>query len=113
MKLTAGSRITDVLVKGFILRIAPQAATTVSVEARQAGGPLTKINVSAETFFGPYTSDIEYAVNLLSGTSAEVDESRANFSLTQITYSVVLTEAEYAALSVKDPTTEYNVVANP
>jgi len=113
MKLTIGSRITDVLTKGFVLTVTPQASTTVSVEARQAGGPLTKSNVSTTTSFGPYNSDIEYVVNLLSGTAAEVVESQSNFSLSQITNSVVLTEAEYAALAVKDSTTEYNVVANP
>lgn len=113
MKLTADSRITDTLSKGLILTVTPQASTTVSVAAKQAGGPLTKRNVSTETSFGPYNSDIEYVVNLLSGTAAEVVKSQSNFSLSQITNSVVLTEAEYAALAVKDPTTEYNVVANP
>lgn len=112
MKLTAGSRITDVLTKGLILTITPEASTTVSVEAKQAGGNLAKSNVSVATSFGPYNSDIEYVVNLLSGTAAEVVESQSSFSLRQITNSVVLTEAEYAALAVKDPTTEYNVVAS-
>ncbi len=112
MKLIAGSRITNVLTKGLILTVTPEASTTVSVEAKQTGGPLTKTNVSAATSFGPYNSDIVYAVNFLSGTAAEVVESRSNFSLRQITNSIVLTEVEYAALAVKDPTTEYNVVAS-
>lgn len=112
MKLTTGSRITDVLTQGFILTVTPESGTTVSVEARQAGGPLTKRNVSTATSFGPYDADIEYAVNLLSGSAAEVAESQSSFSLNQITKTVVLTEAEYAALAVKDPTTEYLVVAN-
>ncbi len=81
MKLTIGSRITDVLTKGFVLTVTPQASTTVSVEAKQAGSALTKRNVSMETSFGPYDSDIEYAVNLLSGTAAEVVESQSTFFL--------------------------------